>query len=338
MYNNDLFLQPKVTQYNNHMVMTNVHKETKIKHWNIDTRFRDDYDNYSQMGSGALIKSYTFTLPQTINDVKSIQVNNAEIPLSFYNISTALGNNSMLIGNTVGNNLITIADGFYNPVSLTYSTNSNNTITSPTNSIPFKTAINTALSAIPGVSFDISLNGVPKASIINNSGSAINVAFPIKSTNTCGGDLKPGSGTANYDKHNFKSKLGWLLGFRNIIYTIPSASTQTSESILELNTPRYLYLVVDEFTSSNTNSFISPLPTSIINKNILAKITVDYTHFSFGQIIAANPTNGLLITDKRSYNGKINIQKLKIQLVNEYGIPMNLNGLDFSFCLEIEYE
>jgi len=29
---------------------------------------------------------------------------------------------------------------------------------------------------------------------------------------------------------------------------------------------------------------------------------------------------------------------LKIQLVNAYGVPVHLNGLDFSFCLEVEYE
>ena len=186
MYNNDLFLQPKVTQHNNHMVMTNVHKETKKKHWNIDSRFRDDYDNYAQTTKGSLISGYTFTLPQSINDVKSIQVNNAEIPLSFYNISIALGNNSMLVGNTTINTLITIPDGFYNPASLTYSTNSNSTIT-PTNSIQFKSAVNTALNST-GVSFDISLNGVPKTSFINKSGVDITIAFPVKPTNTCEGN------------------------------------------------------------------------------------------------------------------------------------------------------
>jgi hypothetical protein len=132
--------------------------------------------------------------------------------------------------------------------------------------------------------------------------------------------------------------LGWILGFRNISYTVSAGSTLFSESIIDLTGPRYLYLILDEFTNSNTQSFISPLPTSIINKNILAKITIDYAHYSFGQIITANPTNGLLITDNRSYNGKVNLQKLKIQLVNEYGNPINLNGLDFSFCLEIECE
>jgi hypothetical protein len=135
-----------------------------------------------------------------------------------------------------------------------------------------------------------------------------------------------------------KSKLGWLLGFRNITYTIGAGVTQISESLLDLTGPRYIYLVLDEFTNGNTNSFISPLPNSIINKNILAKITIDYSHFNFGEVISANFTNGLLIPDVRSYNGKINLQKLKIQLVNEYGLPIHLNGLDFSFCLEIVYE
>lgn len=327
MYNNnsDLFLQPKVTQHNSHMVMTNVHKETKTKHWNIDTRFRDDYDNYSELTSGSQINAYTFTLPQTINEVKSIQVNNAEIPLSFYNISSSLGNNVMKING----DLVTIPNGFYNPLSFTYSTNSNY-LTYAENSLTFRDAVNSAIQ-IEGVSFDISYNGSPRTVFKNNSGSPITLSFPIKSSNDC-------TGSGDFDKYNFKSKLGWLLGFRNILYTVPNGGVQVSESILELNTPRYLYLVVDEFTSSNTNSFISPLPSSIINKNILAKITMDYAHYSFGQVIAVNPTNGLLISDKRSYNGKVNIQKLKIQLVNEYGIPVNLNGLDFSFCLEIEYE
>ena len=31
-------------------------------------------------------------------------------------------------------------------------------------------------------------------------------------------------------------------------------------------------------------------------------------------------------------------QRLKIQLVNIYGLPINMNGVDFSFSLEIEYE
>jgi hypothetical protein len=312
--NRDAFLQPQVTQHGSHMVMTNVHKEKRVMHWNIDTRFRDDYDNYSLTTSGGLVQSYTFTLPQSINDVRSISVNNAEIPISFYNISAAMGNNVMKVGST----LVTVPDGFYTSTTL-------------------RTALNGVLS---GLTFDISSNLNPYTSFKNTTGSPITISFAVTPSNTCSTVTKAGAGTpsADFDKYNVKSKLGWLLGFRSITYTIASGATLRSEGLLDLTAPRYLYLIVDEFTNSNTNSFISPLPTSIINKNILAKITIDYAHYSFGQVITANPPNGLLVSDRRCYNGKVNLQKLKIQLVNAYGVPVHLNGLDFSFCLEVEYE
>ena len=312
--NRDAFLQPQVTQHGNHMVMTNVHKEKKVMHLNIDTQFRDDYDNYSQTSTGGLIQHYTFTLPQPINDVRSISVSNAEIPISFYNISAAMENNVMKVGST----LVTVPDGFYTSTTL-------------------RTALNGVLS---GLTFDISSNLNPYTSFRNTTGSPITISFAVKPSNTCLSVTKAGAGTpaADFDKYNVKSKLGWLLGFRSITYTIASGQTLRSEGLLDLTSPRYLYLVVDEFTNSNTNSFLSPLPTSIINKNILAKITIDYSHYSFGQVITANPPNGLLLSDCRSYNGKVNIQKLKIQLVSAYGIPVHLNGLDFSFCLEVEHE
>ena len=315
--NRDAFLQPQVTQYGNHMVMTNVHKEKRVMHWNIDTQFRDDYDSYALTTSGGLIQGYTFTLPQPINNVRSITVNNAEIPISFYNISAALGNNVMKFGST----LVTVPNGFYTSATL-------------------KTALNAILSVSSGLFFDISSNSNPYTSFRNTTGSPITISFAVTPSNTCSTVTKAGAGTvaADFDKYNVKSKLGWLLGFRSINYTIVSGATQGSEGLLDLSAPRYLYLVVDEFTNSNTNSFISPLPTSLVNKNILAKITIDYAHYSFGQVITANPPNGLLISDCRCYNGKVNLQKLRVQLVNAYGTPIHLNGLDFSFCLEVEYE
>ena len=88
--NKDSFLSPIVTQHNSHMVMTNVSKPTKVKLWNIDTKFRDDYDQYTEHITGANITQYMITLPQPLNDVKSISVKNMEVPMSFYNISDAL--------------------------------------------------------------------------------------------------------------------------------------------------------------------------------------------------------------------------------------------------------
>jgi hypothetical protein len=121
-------------------------------------------------------------------------------------------------------------------------------------------------------------------------------------------------------------------------YTIPSGGTIYSDSFINLYSPRYLYIVVDEFTRGNQSSFISPLPTSLINKNILARITIDYKKYDFGDILVGNQFNGTLLTDTRSYTGKTDLQKLNVQIVNEWGIPVNLNGLDFSFTIAVEHE
>jgi hypothetical protein len=312
--NKDAFLQPKVNQYGNHMVMTNVSKPTKTKYWNIDSRFHDDYDNYSQTVLGSQIRWFTFTLPQPINDVKSIYVTNLELPISFYNISAAFGNNVM----KVNDSLLTIPDGTYTATSL-------------------KTAFQTALNelSLSSVTFDISNNGNNIVSFRTSSSLGLN--FAVKPSNVCN-NVTNGGATAEFDKYNVKSKLGWLLGFRDISYNIGAGQVKYAENILDLNNPKYIYLAVDEFSNGNQSSFISPMPMSIVNKNILARISLDNGHYGMGSVMPANQYNGLLLSDRRSYNGKVNLQKLKLQLVSEYGHSINLNGLDFSFCLEIEYE
>jgi hypothetical protein len=65
---------------------------------------------------------------------------------------------------------------------------------------------------------------------------------------------------------------------------------------------------------------------------------MDYSLYSFGSLLPANFANGYLYSDVRKYGGMVNLQRLRIQLVNEYGAAVDLNGQDFSFCLEIQYE
>ena len=54
-----------------------------------------------------------------------------------------------------------------------------------------------------------------------------------------------------------------------------------------------------------------------------------------------NKFNGLLVSDKRSYTGTIDLLKLNIKLLSENGSVITLNhnlNDDFSFCLEVEHE
>jgi hypothetical protein len=67
-------------------------------------------------------------------------------------------------------------------------------------------------------------------------------------------------------------KFGWLLGFRNGIYN--GNLNYVSEGIVDLYGPRYFYLVVDDYNNSVNNSFYSAFNSSILNKNILARISL----------------------------------------------------------------
>jgi hypothetical protein len=294
----DLFLEPKTNQYGSHMIMTNVNKQTKTKLINFDTKFRDEY-NYLQTSN------YNMTLPERITDVKSIEVTNVEVPISFYNISMNLGNSYFKVMTTsnASQQVITIPDGQYTGSTLA-------------------TAINFLLSrsSYTNLQYTFDVSG----SIFKTTNSSVKIEFDIDST-------------GNSDKFNFKSKLGWLLGYRSTIYTITTANT-VSEGIVDLNGPRYLYLAIDEFNSKgNQNSFITPTSSSMINKKIIARLAMNNIMWPYGNVAALTHYNGLT-TDIRSYTGVVDLLKLNVQLLNENGIPMQLNGLDFSFLLKVKHE
>jgi hypothetical protein len=299
--NSDLFLEPKTTQHGSHMIMSNVNRPKKNKFINIDTRFRDEY-NYLQNAN------YNITLPERITEVKTMKLTNIEIPMSFYNISANLGNNCFKVTTGGNSSMVIIPDGNYTATTLS-------------------TAINNAISALgspySNLKYEYS-SDLSGGSVLYSSSGSITVEFAVTST-------------GQPDKYNVKSKLGWLLGFRNIIYTVTVTHT-VSESFVDLNGSRYLYLAIDEFNKGNQNSFVSPLATSLINKNIIGRISMDTNQFGYGTILPANRYNGFLISDCRSYTGKIDLLKLNVQLLNENGINMAMNGMDFSFCLEVEHE
>jgi hypothetical protein len=286
-------MEPKTQQYGNHMIMTNVHKSSKVKYINIDTKFRDDYD-YTQPAN------FQVVLPERVNDVHSLRVTNIEIPMSFYNISANLGNNYFKIVNGASTEMITIDDNNYTAATL---------------------ATEIAAKLVGrGLTFTINANGRTIVTAIANR----TLVFDVDKTGSS-------------DKFNFKQKLGWLLGFRKTTYVVSTSAT-SAECTLDLYGTRYLYLAIDEFNKGNQNSFVTPLSSSLINKNIIARIALDLSTYSYGAMLPATYDNGLLTTDTRSYSGKIDLQKLNVQLLNESGIPMMLNGQDFSFCLEAACE
>jgi hypothetical protein len=250
------------------------------------------------------LATITYNLPQQITEVKSIAVRSVEIPMSFYSFSLNRGNTYMKIDNS---NIVI--------PNYSYTTSDNN----------LKTQLNSRfISQISPTNFtlDISSN---RTTITNTTGTTRNIYFDVDSS-------------GGFNKYNFKSSLGWCLGYRLPEYSLLSGKSLVAEGLVDTNPIRYLFLVVDEFRQSNPNSFVSPLYNGYISKNVLARITLNPAIYPFGTILPANIFNGFLLSDQRYYSGKTDIQKLQIQLVDEWGLIVDLNQLDFSFCLEIECE
>ena len=249
-----------------------------------------------------LVSDYNITLPNRMTEVRSISVVSAEIPMTFYNISANFGNNAILITKTNQTQLLDISDGQYDATSIVVALNAR------------KNGL-----GITDMSFSLVGNRIS----ITSAATVSALSFDVDAT-------------GNFEKRNFKSRLGWLLGFRS--QTISMGSAKTADAFVDLTGSRYLYLVVDEFSScGNQNSFVSPLPTSLLNKNVLARISLDKTIYPFMSVLPAN-NDRYLLSDVRSYTGKVDIQKLNVQIVSENGVILNLNGADFSFCLRLEHE
>jgi len=300
----------EVVQQSSHVMQLPSYKQLRKKLVNIDTRFQYSDTGYGSEQGGAV---YNIVLPQRITEIESIEVKTMEIPVSFYNFSSSLKNTYFSVMNSSGvlQKAVDISDGNYSSVG------------------DLVNAIRPLFVSVD-LSMNISYGGDQTTegliSITNHSPNTIQLAFDVDAN-------------GNKDKNQFKGKLGWVLGFRSNRYTLAAGATVTAESFTNLNTVRYLFLALQENPGQGVPaSFVCPIFQYYINKDILARVALDYFHFPFGTVLVANPTNGYLLSDERKYSpGKVALQNIQIQLLNEFGNPVALHGHDFSFVLEVKY-
>jgi hypothetical protein len=279
---------------------------------NIDTRFRDNY--YTTTAS-----NFHVDLPLRLTQVVSLQLSAFELPSTFYVISQVFGNNFFVL--EIPNELpliVTIPDGNYDYLGLQEYINNFISVVAPTN--PSYTAYQTikflADANTPGGSGP--QGGSGKMVVGSTTGT---VPFSINFLTDRYG---------NEDRQTpLPLKLGWLMGFRDGYYE--NNTTYVSEGIINLLGPRYIYLVVDDFNNSVLDGFYGAFTSSILNKNILARISLQGSAFNY-----LSKDNFTLISTPRQYFGPVDIQKLQIQLLDEYGRILNLNNMDYSFCLTFQ--
>jgi hypothetical protein len=283
-------------------VINPLNKRILRKSLNIDTRFRENY-------YGTSSSNFHLDLPMRMTDVVSIQLTALEFPSTFYNISKVFGSSHFSI--TIDEETITIVipDGNYTPAGLTSFLN--NYLASLTSDFQY-------------ICFTVDMDQTG-----NGSGRMV---AGIKSPHA------PFDFSLNFqqDKSGLDDrmtplplKLGWKMGFRNGLYD--NGSSYVSEGIIDLVGSRYMFLVVDDFNNSVSDGFYAAFTSSILNKNILARISLQGSVFSY-----LSQNNLSLITYPRQYFGPVDLQKLQIQLLDEYGRIIDLNNMDYSLCLTMQ--
>lgn len=268
---------------------------------NIDTRFRDNY--YTSSAS-----NFHVDLPIKLSNVVSLQLSALELPCTFYVISEAFSNNFFLLRRNNNTMLVTVPDGNYNSTDLVNTINALIGSNPHFQDIVFQSNLNTTSCC--------GEDGNGKM-LVDCSGNAFDIDF--------GSDIN-----GNEDRVNpLQLKMGWLMGFRYGNYI--GQTSYESEGIINLQGSKYIYLVVDDFNNNVLDGFYGAFKSSILNKNILARISLQGSVFNY-----LSKDNFNLISTPRQYFGPVDIQKLQIQLLDEYGRILLLNHMDYSFCLTFQ--
>ena len=277
---------------------------------NVDTRFRDNYFNTQP-------SDFQVDLPIKFNNVVSMQLSAMELPTSFYNIDKSFGNNFFALVDLSQNmtQIITIPDGNYTYADLINEIN-----------ILLYNVVNPFFANIV-FTLDINRESGSGRVIVGLAKCEVNPGLPPDNTFILNFQ------TDEFGKEDRTTplplKFGWMLGFRNGMYT--NNITYVSEGLIDLSAPRYVFLVIDDYHNSTNDGFYSVFSSSVLNKNILARISVRGNVFNY---MAQN--NLALTTNPREYFGPINLQKFGVQLLDEYGRILNLHNMDFSFCLTFD--
>jgi hypothetical protein len=275
-----------------------------------------------------------------------------EIPMSFYAVSSAFGNNVFKVtwGVTDASSaIITLTEGNYDVGD-----------SDKTKAARIETEINAKLLASEaGVATVGKLNLRYEVNPINGksrffqdpSGGLATTAIPFKihfMVDKNGVDI-----SAN---DSFQTTLGWMLGYRSSsggVYTsngkvitggggsggggTDGSGNIISEGICNVQGIRYIYVSIDDYVNSSNNYFTAAFANSVMAPNIITRINVadlaqDVTVYHYAQQEGYSTE----LDRSRSYFGPVDIQKMRVTLYDEYGRVVNLNYMDWSMELMFE--
>ena len=287
---------------------------------NLDTRFRPNYYTSSST-------DFSLTLPVRIKNAVSMRIASIEIPISWYVVAKYWGNSFFKIewgdngdGTFANDYTVTIPDGNYELFwqAATEATDLASTINTfmHANGDPILQDIVFNVDRTSGRSGFAWKSGSP------NSPQNFKISFSIDE-----------NGNSDFSTI-LQFRLGWLLGFRVGFY---EGLSIVSEGICYMKGPRYAFISINDFNNSVSNYFISAFSSSLLQKDIIARINLTYIQQQQG-VYQTGQDDGLStqINRQRSYFGPVDIERLEIKLLDEFGRIIDLNNMDWSMALTME--
>jgi hypothetical protein len=319
------------------------YKNIQKKVINIDSSFRDDNTS---------ISNYVLDLSEPLYNVISLSLLSVEIPLSYYVFDSSYGNTVFYIYNSTGPTYtaVNIDNGNYSYSEL-------------------QTEIQQKLTAI-GNGWTITyIENQNKMRITHSAGGDRSVIFYDSSNNI------PNS-LDGFTKGKINYNFGSFLGFPNSSYVIPNNVSITSSNVVNTFGSRYFEIIVDDYKKNRMNNcvinpydsyktFSKPIigcdissnslplwqqyvntqknlsaetkqPNKYygnVNSDVLAKVPIAKLSTSFNHLVAMNSNFG---EAKRQYFGPVNLERLRIIIVNDNGLEVNFNGMEYSLSLLCE--
>ena len=110
-----------------------------------------------------------------------------------------------------------------------------------------------------------------------------------------------------------------------------------SEGICLITGPQYAFLCIDDFNNNVNNYYAVSYGSSTIAPNIIARLNIKSQINSVGAYgIVAGESLSTSLNYSREYFGPVDIQRIRVTLVDEFGRVMDLNNMDWSFALMFE--
>lgn len=362
-----IMIEPKKVEVENSYVLPKVRdtlnptlKNQVSRILSIDSQYRPNIYPFSyEIDTPSFNTEFTVNLSEPLTNVMEIELYSIQIPKSWYNIDTFFGNNTISINSV----LYTLKPGQYTANTIT--TALNNLL--PSNIIFSYNELNRKISIQnnTGGNVEVVLYDMSNSSLnISNSYTNNSLGWVLGFRPTPTNNNKTSSFTLSMGETKQAESIINLDGPQYCMIVVDDYNNNRlnkgiiSSSKLDTNLKMPSYTnqeneVCDD-PSTNSTFFVQSTPRKLTQAQLytINSIKSDRKEFksestspTTDNVLAIIPiTNEIdvitrygvdLSKNKRTYFGPVDIQRLKIKLVDDKGNLLNLNGRDWSFSLNI---